>query len=139
MVSRTIRLEEGPTSCMTSLIFTPLGSVFAGLSAACVSFILQSPSLGQATEVISNARDLTLTGALVTAIVILWKSSSEKDKQLLEASKTITAALLTASESNRELRSIIEKQVVSNGELAQSVNELCLELRFKRVENNNHQ
>ncbi len=72
---------------------------------------------------ISWVEHLTLEGALVVAVVFLWKALgakdvqiAAKDVQLIENAKAMTSALVASTSSNAELRKIIEH-------LSESLNE----------------
>jgi hypothetical protein len=74
------------------------------------------------------AEHLTLSGALILAVFVLWKQIGKKDVDiakkddlLIESAKTVTAALSAASASNIELRRIIEESVAAKRELASSI------------------
>ena len=92
-------------------------------------FILQSAQ--QASEFLTSARDATLVGTLITAVGVLWKNTSQKDKQLLETTRMVVEALGQAASSNQELRKIIEQSVASKVELTEAIKELSVEMRSK--------
>jgi hypothetical protein len=71
-----------------------------------------------------QAEHLTLTGALIIAVAVLWKSLAAKDIQLVTNTKTVTEALAAAAVSNAELRRIIDSSVQANQLLATSIAEL---------------
>ena len=76
----------------------------------------------------SAAEHLTLSGALILAVFVLWKQIgkkdtdiSKKDDLLIDSAKTVTLALSAASASNIELRRIIEESVAAKRELAAAI------------------
>ena len=88
----------------------------------------QGPGALPSTDWMSAAEHLTLSGALILAVFVLWKQIGKKDTDiartdhlLIESAKTVTAALSAASVSNIELRRIIEESVAAKRELASSI------------------
>jgi hypothetical protein len=67
---------------------------------------------------------LTLNGALIVAVVALWKQLGKKDDLLIASVHTVTEALASAASSNAELRGIITENVAANRELANSISRL---------------
>jgi hypothetical protein len=67
---------------------------------------------------------LTLNGALIVAVVALWKQLGKKDDLLIASVQTVTEALASAASSNAELRGIITENVAANRELANSISRL---------------
>ncbi len=59
---------------------------------------------------VSWVEHLTLEGALVCAVIVLWRALSAKDVQLLESARSMTAAMQTNATTQAELRKIIEAQ-----------------------------
>ncbi len=57
---------------------------------------------------ISWVEHLTLEGALVVAVGVLWRALSSKDAQLVKSTEAVTSALASSAASNVELRKIIE-------------------------------
>jgi hypothetical protein len=57
---------------------------------------------------ISWIEHLTLEGALVVAVGVLWRALSAKDAQLVKSTEAVTSALASSAASNAELRKIIE-------------------------------
>lgn len=58
---------------------------------------------------LSHIEQLTLTGALLTAVVVLWRALQMKDELLIANANRTAEALLAANETNRELRRVIEE------------------------------
>ena len=88
----------------------------------------QSPGSLPNSDWMNAAEHLTLSGALILAVFVLWKQIGKKDVDiakkddlLIESAKTVTAALQAASASNIELRRIIEESVAAKRELASSI------------------
>ena len=77
-----------------------------------------------ADGLISNLDRLTLAGAAVLACGVLWRALAKKDDLLVEMMKSVTAALTGASDSNKELRLIIEESVRTKQELRVSIDQL---------------
>ncbi len=92
----------------------------AGISAAvlAVMFTGTLAILAQALTPngdVQNYRDITLEGALVVAVGVLWRALSQKDAQiavkdaqLVKSTEVVTSALAASATSNAELRKIIE-------------------------------
>ena len=82
-----------------------------------------------------QANQLTLTTALVLAVVVLWrtlaKTRSEKDQIVVDMLQTMTTALASATASNIELRKVIEESVDSKRELSGVVSRLNDELKLR--------
>ena len=96
----------------------------------------QGPGALPSTDWMSAAEHLTLSGALILAVFVLWKQIGKKDTDiarkddlLIESAKTVTAALSAASASNIELRRIIEESVAAKRELASSIEGLSTALQ----------
>lgn len=77
---------------------------------------VQIPS-GDVVSLASTAEHLTLTGALIIAVVILWRSNVRKDEMALKTTEQVTGALASSTASNVELRK-------ANDELKQQVDHL---------------
>ena len=95
-----------------------------------VAMLLQT-GVDQVTGLVAGTRDLTLVGALITATGVLWKSNIKKDGQLLEASKSITAAMTITAASQQELRKALEEAIQVKRELSEAIRELNIELRVR--------
>jgi hypothetical protein len=54
---------------------------------------------------------LTLNGALICAVVTLWKQLGKKDDLLVSSVKTVTDSLAATAAANIELRAIIHESV----------------------------
>jgi hypothetical protein len=73
------------------------------------------PDVGTA---LGMAEHLTLSGALIVGVIVLWKSNQKKDDLLIKTTEQVTAALATAAASNVELRKQVaglEKTVEQSG------------------------
>ena len=118
-------------------IVTTLSTVpgFGGLTiSASVGAIVAIGLASMAIQATAPAGDaswiehLTLTGALVIAVGVLWRALSAKDAQLaasniqiVESTRVITVALSASAASNAELRKIIEESVTSKNHLTESL------------------
>jgi hypothetical protein len=72
----------------------------------------------------SAAEHLTLEGAMVIAITILWRAYQQKDALLVKSTEAVTSALAASSASNAELRGIIKESVDANRSLRESIDRL---------------
>jgi hypothetical protein len=72
----------------------------------------------------ASIEHLTLNGALICAVMMLWKALGRKDDLLVASTKTVTEALASAASSNAELRTIITENVSANRELAAVIGKL---------------
>jgi hypothetical protein len=77
----------------------------------------------------STAEHLTLTGALIVAVSMLWRELGRKDSLLVQSTATVTQALATSAFSNAELRKILEGSVHAKEDLTKSI-----ELLSERIE-----
>jgi hypothetical protein len=68
-----------------------------------------------------NVQQLTLVGALIIAVGVLWRALSSKDEALVNATKMTTEALVTAATTSTELRHIIEESVKAKKDLSESI------------------
>lgn len=75
------------------------------------------------------AEHLTLSGAMVIAIVVLWKAYQAKDALLVESTRAVTEALSSAAASNTELRGIIRESVEANRTLKESIAQLTAKIQ----------
>ena len=88
----------------------------------------QGPGIVPNSDWMNAAEHLTLSGALILAVIVLWKQVgkkdidiAKKDDLLVESAKTVTAALAGAAASNIELRRIIEESVEAKRQLSNSI------------------
>lgn len=111
---------------MNALFAVWMVVVLAILNVAQLSanILLQAQGTFPGTEWMNSAEHLTLSGALICAVVVLWKQLRKKDDMLIESAKTMTAALAGAAASNIELRRIIEESVAARRELSVSIDAL---------------
>jgi hypothetical protein len=94
---------------------------FIGL--ASFAMLLQTiPLPTDGSPIASTAEHLTLTGALIVAVVVLWRSNVKKDELVLKTTEQVTAALATAASSNVELRKTNEALVEQVSALKAAVN-----------------
>lgn len=59
-------------------------------------------------SLITIAEHLTLSAALIIAVVILWKSNARKEDLIVKTTETVTAALGASTIANQELRRQVE-------------------------------
>ena len=88
-------------------------------------------AVGTMPDVLTASKDIGVIGFLSAAVVALWKNARVKDDSLLKRAETVTAAMVTNTTSNTELRKVIEETEQSKVELAQAMRELTVELRAK--------
>ena len=60
---------------------------------------------------LSQIKDVTLAGALILAVIALWRSLEKKDSALLDTTKASTDALAKEAAANAELRKTIENLI----------------------------
>ncbi len=90
------------------------------LGLALYGFLMQAvqiPPTADLGSALSVAEHLTLTGALILAVAILWKSLLKKEELLVKSTEVVTAALSTATAANIELRKTVEdlRDVIEGG------------------------
>jgi hypothetical protein len=85
---------------------------------------LTSQAVPASPDWTATIEHLTLNGALIVAVVALWKQLGKKDDLLIASVHTVTEALASAASSNAELRGIITENVAANRELANSISRL---------------
>ena len=72
----------------------------------------------------SSIEHLTLNGALICAVIVLWKQLGKKDDLVIASAQTVTETLAAAAASNVELRKIIEESVTTKRELTGAIDRL---------------
>lgn len=78
--------------------FIPL---FAGL----LLLLQTAPTpLGDATSITHTVTELTLTGALIIAVKVLWESNKKKDEQVLTMATRVTETMALVMRAVEELR-----------------------------------
>jgi hypothetical protein len=85
---------------------------------------LTSQAVPASPDWTATIEHLTLNGALIVAVVALWKQLGKKDDLLIASVHSVTEALASAASSNAELRGIITENVAANRELANSISRL---------------
>lgn len=80
----------------------------------------------------TQAEHLTLSGAMVIAIAVLWRALVSKDALLIQSTKIVTEALAASASSNAELRKIIEDSVTAKRDLTDSIDSLRREIEHGR-------
>lgn len=84
-----------------------------GVSASVVA-VLVTGTVATLVQAVTPAADiswvehLTLEGALVVAVGVLWRALSTERLQNIKSTEAVTAALVSSTASNAELRSVIE-------------------------------
>jgi hypothetical protein len=76
---------------------------------AIVSFVALDTVL-QGVPDFAGWEDLSLKGALIAAVIVLWRALVKKDDQLMVSTKTTTEAMSANAATQVELRKIIEAQ-----------------------------
>ena len=84
----------------------------------------QIPDLSWMTQ----AEHITLTSALIIAVIILWRSNDKKDNLIISQTKTITTSMDSITMSNLELRKIVEESVQTKRELTNVIEKLILRI-----------
>jgi hypothetical protein len=85
---------------------------------------LTSQAVPASPDWTATIEHLTLNGALIVAVVALWKQLGKKDDLLIASVKTVTESLAAAAASNIELRVIITENVSANRSLADVISKL---------------
>jgi hypothetical protein len=67
---------------------------------------------------------LGLTGALIVAVGVLWRSQARKDEQLREITKQVAEALAFNTDTQKELRKIVEESTKAKQELGAAIEDL---------------
>lgn len=93
-------------------------SVLSVMSVGAANILIQATT--PAVD-ISWIEHLTLEGALVVAVGVLWRALSAKDAQLVESTRVVTGALAASATSNAELRKIIEASDAATHKLTESL------------------
>lgn len=83
------------------------------------------------TSVLDFAERVTLSGALLAAVFVLWRTVSKKDHQAMELTKHVSEALVSSTDSNREIRTILQESVVAKRELTAAIDRLHVELKSR--------
>ena len=68
-----------------------------------------------------SLQQIGLVGALMTAVVVLWRTLQAERTASVVAIKTMTEALAHSWSANAELRRIIEESVAAKRELAEEI------------------
>lgn len=73
---------------------------------ASVLLLLQiaTPSAGDASSITHIVSELSLTGALIVAVKVLWSSNQKKDDQILGMATKVTETMALVMEAVKELR-----------------------------------
>jgi hypothetical protein len=92
-----------------------------------VGLMLQTP-VPLFPEWLNEAEHLTLTGGLIIALVVLWRSLGAERERTLKNTEAVAAALVAATDSNKELRAIITESVEAKRELKGAIDRLDLSI-----------
>jgi hypothetical protein len=88
---------------MHPLSTSTLTKVFVGLtSTAAIAQAVPDPN-----TLTSGLEHVTLVGALVTGVIVLWKSNQSKDRTILDLHEKVATALAAAADSSKELRAVV--------------------------------
>ena len=74
---------------------------------------------------VGQVERLGLTGALIIAVGVLWRSLSRKDDQLTLITRQVTEALAFNTDTQKELRSIVEASTKAKQDLKAAIDELA--------------
>jgi N-glycosylase/DNA lyase len=85
------------------------------------ALLLQAPI---PTDTLTQIEHITLVGALIVAVIVLWKTVGRKDAQVNKAVEQMAAALTSTAMSAQELRKIVEQSVDANHKLGMAIEEL---------------
>ena len=111
---------------------TPLHTIRVLVVVACLNWFSLAAQIANpinpSEDWINSAKDLTLSSALIVAVVVLWKqlgkkedTIAKKDDVLIESAKQVTKALEQSTMSNVELRKIIDESVAAKRELTMAI------------------
>ena len=110
---------------LAMLIIVMLGSVGLAWS---IQNVATSQAPLASPDWTASIEHLTLNGALIVAVVVLWKQLGKKDDLLVASVKTVTESLASAAASNIELRGIITENVSANRQLAAVIGKLDISI-----------
>lgn len=102
-------------------------SIVLTVSTALLSLALQASGgsvPAGVPEWVSVTEHLGLTGALLVAVAILWKSYQAKDEQAVRSAAEMTRALTETASASMELRGIIKESVAANIKIRESLDSL---------------
>jgi hypothetical protein len=68
-----------------------------------------------------SLQQVGLVGALMIAVIVLWKTLQQERAAAIAAIKIVTEALATSASANSELRRIIEESVAANNEVKDEI------------------
>jgi hypothetical protein len=106
---------------LAMLIIVMLGSVGLAWS---IQNVVTSPAAPASPDWTNSIEHLTLNGALICAVVVLWKQLGKKDDMLVASVKTVTENLAVTAAANVELRTIITESVEVNRHLTAAIEKL---------------
>lgn len=73
---------------------------------------------------VGQVERLGLTGALILAVGVLWRSQVRKDEQLQTITKEVAQALAFNTDTQKELRKIVEDSTKAKQDLKIAIDEL---------------
>ena len=79
---------------------------------------------GDASDTVFMVERITLEGALVVAVAVLWKSKGETDKNLALITREMVSALSFNIDTQKELRKIVEESTTAKQLLTQAIENL---------------
>lgn len=99
------------------------GSVISIHLLACLLLVQQvMPSDGGAAAQIER---LGLTGALILAVGVLWRALAKKDEQLTLITQQVASALAFNTDTQKELRTIVEASTKAKEDLKVAIDSLA--------------
>ena len=104
------------------MIYTLL--ILSGIS----NILLLAQSVAPEATILPPIERLTLSGALITAVAVLWRSKSKSDDSIITINKNTVEALVNSSNTAVELRSVINKQIEINEGILDTLKELKIAL-----------
>ncbi len=94
------------------------------LCASSLTAVIIQTAAPEAIGAVAQIERLGLTGSLLLAVAILWRSLQAKDAQLTLVTQRVAEALAFDTETKRELRKIIEESSEQINGLHSSIEEL---------------
>jgi hypothetical protein len=85
--------------------------------------VVQTGTLGGAdlTGVVGPIERLTLVGALLVAVRVLWGSNTRKDEQIIQMAQKLTETMVSVMDAVRELRKATEESGAAMDNLSENV------------------
>lgn len=89
-----------------------------------LALMLQQAVPDISSGTVGQIERLGLTGALLVAVGVLWRSLARKDEQLTLITRQVAEGLATNTDTQRELRSIVEASTKAKQDLKAAIDEL---------------